>query len=284
MILVDDIVISSVKVFGVTLQVWGLFFIVSVLFILAMVQKVALNQKNIHPDVTFNLLLSSLIGGVIGGRLLYVLERPSLRFEGLLMWTDVSMGKMSLFGGVIGAFVLSYGYLILFRVKQKHNFKLLDLTDIIVKFLPGAFLISGIGSFLSHSLFGKVTDSNLPFMMDYGDGLVRHPVTLYHLLGDVLIFIFISIIVRIYPQLFKKNSGLLTALFLILYSFVKIVLEFFRETAGGGGDPTSGGIPSNQFGFGSFMFFTIMCVLIAWKRRHTHSLQALKKSKPIKFS
>lgn len=283
MIPVDTFVRSGFEVFGITLQAWGGFFILAVMYMWYQCQKSALYQKKINPDITLNVLIFAVIGGVILGRLLYVIERPALGLDGLAMWSDVTMGRMNLFAGMVGAVGLSYAYLKLFKVTQRHRFRTLDLTDVIVQHLPIALIIGRVGSLITHNIFGKVTNSNLPFMFDYGEGIIRHPVVLYLIVGNLLVGLTIRIVDRKFPDI-SKHSGALTATFLIAYSIMRIGVDFFRETTGLIGEPTYGPLTSSQLGYLLVLIVTIgLIIRLRLQAKNVYKKQ-LKRTQPVKFS
>jgi prolipoprotein diacylglyceryltransferase len=283
MIPVDSFISSSVEVLGITLQIWGGFFILAVMYMWYNVQKTALYKKKINPDVTLNVIIFSVIGGVFLGRLIYVLERPGLGLDGLRMWADIAMGRMNLFAGMAGAALLSYGYLKFFKVPKRHEFRTLDLTDVIVLYLPFALIIGRIGSLITHNIFGKITDSNLPFMFDYGEGVIRHPVVLYLIGGNLLVALVIRIVERKFPDI-SKHTGALTATFLIAYSFMRIGVDFFRETSGLIGEPTYGILTSSQIGYTITLIITLGLILRIRTRAQKDFTTQLNRSKPVKFS
>jgi prolipoprotein diacylglyceryltransferase len=283
MIPVDSFISSSVEVLGITLQIWGGFFILAVMFMWYNVQRTALYRKKINPDVTLNVILFSIIGGVVFGRIAYVLERPGLGVDGLRMWSDIAMGRMNLFAGMFGASLLSYGYLKLFKIPKRYGFRTLDLTDVIVMYLPFALIIGRVGSLITHNIFGKLTDLSLPFMFDYGEGVTRHPVVLYLIAGNLLVVLIIRIVERQFPDI-SKHTGALTATFLIAYSLMRIGVDFFRETTGLIGEPTYGILTSSQIGYSLTLMVTLGLILRIRARAQKDYTTQLNRSKPVKFS
>lgn len=283
MIPVDSFIRSSVEIIGITLQIWGGFFILAIMFMWYQVQRTALYRKQINPDVTLNVIIFSVIGGVALGRIVYILERPGLGIDGLRMWSDIAMGRMNLFAGMVGAVLLSYAYLKLFQVPRRHEFRTLDLTDIIVMYLPFALIIGRIGSLITHNIFGKLTESRLPFMFDYGEGVVRHPVALYLIGGNLLVALILRIVERQFPDI-SKHTGALTATFLIAYSFMRIGVDFFRETTGLVGEPTYGLLTSSQIGYILTLIVTLGLILRIRTRVQKDYSKQLNRTKPVKFS
>ncbi|MCG3136311.1 MAG: Prolipoprotein diacylglyceryl transferase [Phycisphaerae bacterium] len=82
-----------------------------------------------NPDLVINLAFCSLIGGVVGARLMYVIHYWQRDFAGrsnpLMAVIDISAGGMEFLGGVIGALVILVGYLLIMRQSIRLYFDLL---------------------------------------------------------------------------------------------------------------------------------------------------------------
>ncbi len=83
-----------------------------------------------HPDHLMNLGLLALIGGIVGARLLYVLQNPE-GFTGQGLWgnlmqvIDVRAGGLVYYGGLVLATVLSMGYIVRKRLSAR---RMLDIV------------------------------------------------------------------------------------------------------------------------------------------------------------
>ena len=129
-------------------------------------------------------------------------------------------GGMSFHGGLIGIIVFTY----LFSKKNNQDiFIFLDLVSIVA---PIGIFLGRISNFINGELVGKVTNSNWGVLFPSYDNKLRHPSQLYEaFLEGVILFILINLI-----HFNKKNKvGTCSFMFLILYGFLRIISEIFRE-------------------------------------------------------
>ena len=175
-----------------------------------------------HKDIE-DLLFYGVLGVVLGARLGYVffykadyyLSHPSKIFA---MWE----GGMSFHGGFLGVLLV----VTLYAVLKKKNW--LDLTDMVSPCIPIGLAAGRLGNFINGELWGRVTDSTMPWIMAFpqsGSMLPRHPSQLYQcLLEGVLLFL----ILWFYSKE-KRPRGAVSALFLIGYGAFRFIVEYFRE-------------------------------------------------------
>ncbi len=167
-------------------------------------------------DMAFYCFWGLCIGGRLGECILYdpihYLTRP---WEMLMVWK----GGLSSHGGFIGAAVA------MFFFAKKYKITLLHLLDnIAIAATPGLFF-GRIGNFINSELIGKVSDVSWAVIYPLVDNNPRHPVQIYQALSEGLLIFFILMFVGRK----KRSTGMLAALFGILYSIVRIFTETFRE-------------------------------------------------------
>ena len=126
-------------------------------------------------------------------------------------------GGMSFHGGLVGAFLAAFYFC------KKRNINFLKFADILTIPASLALFLGRIGNFLNGELYGRIT--NLPWAVKFPniDGF-RHPSQVYEAFKNLFIFIVL--------YNFKgknKPDGYLFALFLILYSIFRFLIEFVRE-------------------------------------------------------
>ncbi|MGL4667603.1 MAG: prolipoprotein diacylglyceryl transferase [Saezia sp.] len=179
-------------------------------------------QRWTRKDIE-DLLFYGVLGVVLGARLGYVffykpayyLSNPSKIFA---MWE----GGMSFHGGFIGVLVV----VTLFAFLKKKNW--LDLTDMVAPCIPIGLAAGRLGNFINGELWGRVTDSTMPWIMAFpqsGSMLPRHPSQLYQcLLEGLLLFV----ILWVYSKK-PHGRGAVSAMFLIGYGAFRFIVEYFRE-------------------------------------------------------
>lgn len=170
-----------------------------------------------------DLLFYGVIGVVIGGRLGYVFFYKLSDFmQNPVEVFSVWKGGMSFHGGFLGVLVVVslYAYI------KKRNW--LDIADLVAPCIPIGLAAGRIGNFINGELWGRVTDSTLPWMMVFPQShsmLPRHPSQLYQaLLEGVLLFV----VLWVYAKK-PRVRGSVSALFLIGYGVLRFIVEFFRE-------------------------------------------------------
>jgi len=174
------------------------------------------------PTDIEDILLASVAGVIVGGRLGYVLFYKPLEYLAdplsiLRLWD----GGMSFHGGAIGVVVALaiYGW----RVGRPF----LQVGDFLVPAAPLGLMLGRIGNFINGELWGREAPADLPWAMIFptGGDVARHPSQLYQaLLEGLLLFVLLWLYARKAPY-----RGQLTALFLIGYGVFRFIAEFFRE-------------------------------------------------------
>ncbi|NOQ45268.1 MAG: prolipoprotein diacylglyceryl transferase [Desulfobulbaceae bacterium] len=177
-----------------------------------------------HVD---NLNLSIILGVIIGGRLGYVLFYNPVYYlrhplEILATWE----GGMSFHGGCLGVLLAGLLYC------RRHQLNFWKGADLYVVTVPVGLMLGRIGNFINGELFGRVTEIPWAMVFPGGGPLPRHPSQLYEaLLEGALLFI---ILWSLKSRPWKSKTlwwphGSMLALFLILYSVFRFLVEFVRE-------------------------------------------------------
>ncbi len=127
----------------------------------------------------------------------------------------VGISGMSYHGALAGFVIAS----ILWSRKYKTSFWF--MIDIAALAVPLGYTFGRIGNFLNKELVGRVTDSSLGI---YVDGVLRHPSALYEAFLEGLVIFVILFVFRAK----KQFDGQIALLYVILYSFMRIIAEIFR--------------------------------------------------------
>lgn len=163
-----------------------------------------------------SIILGAIVGAFVGSRLIGLLENPMITFNTqniiLLLNTKSIMG--GLFGGLIGVEASKM------IIKEKHSSGDLFTFPIIIGIIIGRIgcFFSGIKEFTYGNETSFITG------MDLGDGLSRHPTSLYEIVFLILLFIFLKNI-AFYTN---KESGLLFKIFIISYFGFRFFIEFLK--------------------------------------------------------
>jgi phosphatidylglycerol:prolipoprotein diacylglycerol transferase len=198
-----------------------------------------------NSDIAFDIkkiddLISYIIISIIlGGRLGYVIfYNFSYYFENPLDVFKIWQGGMSFHGALIGIILGTY----LFAKKEKIN--LFFFLDIIASVAPIGIFFGRVANFINSELYGKPSNFFWSVIFPQIDDVPRHPSQLYEAIleGVILFVILISVTCKK-----EVKNGFVSALFMILYGFFRILAEQFRE-------------PDAQIGY-LFSFFSMGSIL-----------------------
>jgi len=167
-------------------------------------------------DMIFYAFFGGLIGGRLGACFLY---EPIYYLTHIWEVIAVWQGGMSSHGGFTGAIIGLYVY------SRKNHLPLIYLLDnCAIAATPGLFF-GRIGNFINGELWGKVTDVPWAVIFPAVDMQPRHPVQIYQALCEGLI----PFLILILAGRKRRGLGLLSGIFIIVYSILRIITESFRE-------------------------------------------------------
>jgi len=167
---------------------------------------------------------AAFVGAIVGSKLLVLLDHPQLTADSLAQPLALLEGK-TIVGGLVGA------WLAVELVKRR-----LGITertgDVFAIPLTVAIAVGRVGCFLTglddntHGL-----PSSLPWAVDFGDGIPRHPAQLYEI--AFLLLVLLPLLVARYRR--PHAQGELWTLFILGYLAFRLGLEFLKP-----GDPIGG--------------------------------------------
>lgn len=215
------------QIFNYQVRWYGVFMFLAIICGVLVMLKIAKKfYKEYNEDFLYDLAFILIILGIIGARLYYVLLdfRYYLKFpvEIFAIW----QGGLSIHGAIIGA-LIGGG---LFIKKKGYNF--LTTADLCTFGLVTGQIIGRWGNFFNSEAFGL--PCNLPWKLyiplesrpiNYLLYEYFHPTFLYESLGSLMILI---ILLTLRYKSTKITSGTIFFLYLILYSFIRILTETIR--------------------------------------------------------
>ena len=209
----------ALEIFSFEIRWYSLAYIFGILLGWILAKKLFIHNieiKNKFDDYLTYLILGIIIGGRLGYVLIYnfsfYLSNPLDIFK---IW----QGGMSFHGGLIGVIVAS----IIFARKNNHNsFLYMDIVSLVA---PIGLFFGRIANFINSELYGTIT--NVPWSVTFVqvDNLPRHPSQLYEALLEGL-FLFLLLIY--FKNKFSNKPGVISGLFLIIYSIFRFIIEFYR--------------------------------------------------------
>ena len=172
---------------------------------------------NLFDDLIVYIIIGIIIGGRLGYVLLYNLQYYLENFSEILMiWN----GGMSFHGGLVGVIIS------VFLFSKKHKIDKYIFLDLISLSAPIGIFFGRLANFVNSELFGKETDVLWSVKFLAVDNVSRHPSQIYEaILEGIILFIVLNYIFK--KKIFAK-PGIISALFLILYSLFRFLAEFFR--------------------------------------------------------
>lgn len=225
------------------LTIYSYGFLMALAFLVCIV---LIRQNSSRYDIPFeeilDCLLWVLIGGLIGGRLLYVAINWDNFFSRPLQILAFRDGGMAFQGGLaVGVFTA----ILVCRLKRISFFK---LADILAPYAALGHAIGRVGCFFNGCCYGRVIENG--FGVTYPDeSVMRIPAQLYEASFLVVLYFFLMFLGR------KKTfSGFVFSLYIIIYSIFRFSIEFFR----GDNPVVSGGMTLGQV----ISIITFVCGMI----------------------
>ena len=208
------------QVFSIEIRWYSLAYIFGLLFGWIYCKKFLIKDENIKK--LFDDYITYLIIGVIlGGRLGYVfIYNPSYFLNNIhevfMLWN----GGMSFHGGIIGIIFATFLFC---KKNNQSNFYFLDLIAVTA---PIGIFLGRVANFINSELYGRETDITWSVKFIQVDNLNRHASQIYEAIFEGLILFFV---LNILYKKFSQMTGVISSLFLILYSIFRFVIEFTRE-------------------------------------------------------
>ena len=232
----------------------GLFTLISVVLGIYLATRWA-RHKGIVPDVVFTMTVWAIIGGIIGARLVHVIDWWSGYYradlvEILALWN----GGLDVFGALLGGLAGAWAYsaapglrlttrdVSFFKVRVRVPLPGIDssratfgrlrhLMDVSALLLPLALAVGRIGGIINGAQVGRPTDMPWGITYTHPESLTNrayelqatHPAVAYEMLWDLCIFgVLWFLRDRVRPD------GMFFGLFLVLYSVGRFFIGFLR--------------------------------------------------------
>ncbi len=189
-----------------------------------------LHQNN---EKTFMIVIGAFIGSTIGAKLLEMLlnvDRLSSANDLLLFLISGRTIIGGLIGGTIGVWITKR----ILNIKAKRG-------NLFAPAVAIGVCIGRIGCFFEGCCYGK--PSHLPWAVDFGDGIARHPTQLYEAVFMLIMFFVIKLG-------FKNKTvapGYLFNFLMIAYFIFRFLIEFIR---------------TERIAFLYLTYFQIICIFV----------------------
>lgn len=204
--------------FGNVQIYWYAIAIVSGIVISLFLTYYAKNKYNIKYDDFLEIMIFVLVFGIMGARGFYVLFNLNYYLSEPLQIFNIRNGGLAIYGGIIVGAITAY------FICKKKKIKFLNLCDFTVPYLVLTQGIGRLGNFINMEAYGVETTSflRMGILTDIGYKEV-HPCFLYEMLGCFIIFTILKLC-----QKNQKFSGEILSVYLILYGFIRFLIEGLR--------------------------------------------------------
>ncbi|MFB6469436.1 prolipoprotein diacylglyceryl transferase [Cytobacillus sp. Hz8] len=170
-------------------------------------------QRGLDHKLLVDGAIYSLIGGVIGARIIYILiYDPAYYFSNPMKIFFIHEGGLSIHGGILGGLLVGYLFL------KHYKIPIWEVLDIVAPSLIIAQGISRIGC----DVFGGPISNTLPWGMEV-NGEYLHPAQAYEFLLDYLLFGYLWLRLKR-----PSYSGQVFIHYLIGFMVIRGIVEFTR--------------------------------------------------------
>lgn len=235
-----------INIFGFSIYWYGVVAAIALAIVMTLVLRRS-KKFGFSQDDMNDYFLFLIPGSIVGARLYYVAFSFASFRDNLLTIFDIRSGGLAFYGGVIGGCLTLY----FVCLHKKQNF--IALLGFLAPYLALGQGIGRIANFFNQEAFG--TNTTLPWGMisngtkaylaslhlpNLDPNLPVHPTFLYEFLGNLLIF---GALIAMQNYLYKsseendtsslgtKESGLIMALYCLLYGALRFFVEGIRTDA-----------------------------------------------------
>jgi phosphatidylglycerol:prolipoprotein diacylglycerol transferase len=216
----------------VTIRWYGIMVSLAIVALLALTVR-GTDRLGVPRDVFFSFFLWSVVGGLVGARLIHVIDHIandwgyySIHPEDIIGYIFGFAG-LALYGAVIGAVL---AILIYAKIKKVPYSNLIGVFDCLAIAAPVAQAIGRVGCIINGCCYG--IPSSLPWAVIYTHpnsacsllGKPLHPAQIYFLIWNLIVF---AIVWHLQGKL--KPQGSLFLLYLSLYSAGDFTIRFLRD-------------------------------------------------------
>ena len=206
----------------------GLFSFVAVATAVVLVARWA-PLKQIDPDAVLSIAVWAIIGGVIGARVVHVVDHwGAVYSQNPMQVLEIWTGGIGVWGGVLGGFIAGTAYAII----AKHPVGV--IADLAAPAILYVQTIGRIGDIINGEHCSRATDLLFGFQWVHSgtaarncaDGFANavHPAIAYEMIWNILA---LAVLWQLRGRL--KPDGMIWTLYLALYAIGRFGVTFFRE-------------------------------------------------------
>lgn len=241
---------GNISIFGREIPLYGICFVLGIA-ISACVGVWLIKKKKIERFDLAASAVYTMIGAMVGAKLLFVLVSIEQIIKYNLSFLDVMRGGFVFYGGLIG------GILGLFIYTKQFKLKFLDFLDIYATILPLGHSLGRVGCYFSGCCYGMEVSSGSFMSVVYekpNNALtpVGVPLLAIQLIEAILLIFLFALMLILFLKVEKLN-GKLAFVYAIAYAITRFILEYFR------GDKERGGL----LGISTSQWISILIALVS---------------------
>jgi len=208
------------EIFGIQIKSYGLMIAIGIIVAATLFINKG-KKKGFDEDSLLNLIIFAIIGGMLGGKGLFIITE----FKNIIKEPSIllNFGYGFVIYGAIGG-----GALAMYLYCKKKNWNIIKMLDMTV---PGLAIAQGfgrIGCFLAGCCYGAETTLPIGVKFPKGSlapaGICVQPTQIYSSIFDFLLGFFL-----LYYSKKERKNGKVMGLYLIIYSIGRFLVEFLRD-------------------------------------------------------
>ena len=227
---------KSINVFGIEIAFYGMIIATGMILAMLLIYREA-KRTGQNVDNYYDLSIYSIIFGVIGARLYYVIFEWDQYKDNLISIFKTRNGGLAIYGGIIAGIITVFVYS---KIKKLSCPQILD--TITIGLLVGQ-IMGRWGNFFNREAFGGYTDSlfAMQIKLDEVGGVISdsvannikvvngiqyiqvHPTFLYESLWNLIVLLVIMIFRK-----YKKFNGEIACIYMIAYGIGRFFVEGLR--------------------------------------------------------
>ena len=208
------------EIFGIQVKSYGLMIAIGIIVAATLFINKG-KKKDFNEDSLLNLIIFAIIGGMLGGKGLFIITEFKNIIKDPSILLNFGYGFV-VYGAIGGGALAMYLYC---RKKKWNIIEMLDMT------VPGLAIAQGfgrIGCFLAGCCYGAETTSPIGVEFPKNSlaptGMHLHPTQIYSSVFD-----FILGFLLLYYSKKERKNGKVMGLYLIIYSVGRFLVEFLRN-------------------------------------------------------
>lgn len=236
-------------------KIHGYGFMIAIGFLAAfLVAELRAKRKNMNVVAVGELIMHAVVFGFLGAKILYVFVNIKVFLESPI--EILGSSGFVVYGGIAAGIIAGIFYC------RRKNLSFLEHFDLLAPEVAIAQGFGRIGCHLAGCCYGKITDSKFAVIFPPGSmapaGVPLIPVQLISAVGDFIITLILLLLSERKKGLFSKK-GSIAAVYIMLYSVGRFIVEFFRNDNRG----SIGILSTSQF---LSLFFAAAAIIMLSKR------------------